>query len=92
MRIELTESFQRSVHDLGADERAAVFDVLLSLPEVIGDPHRHVGTGLRKLHPSGVWEARIGLGLRLVFTFARGTATLVLVGNHDEVRRFLRSL
>lgn len=92
MRIELTERFQRDVRALDPDGRAAVFEVLLSLPAAIGDVHRHAGLGLRKLHRSGVWEARIGLGLRIVFAVDRQACTFVRAGTHDEIRRFLRSL
>lgn len=44
------------------------------------------------MHVSGVWEARIGLSLRLIFTLKDDTATLVRVGDHDDIKRFLRSL
>lgn len=92
MRIALTDRFQRDVRELRQDQRAALFEVILSLPSILGQPHRHTGAGLRKLHPSGIWEARLGLGLRLVFAVEPECATLVRIGNHDEVRRYLRSL
>jgi mRNA-degrading endonuclease RelE of RelBE toxin-antitoxin system len=92
MRIALTERFQRDVRDLSPEQRAALFEVLLSLPAAIGSPHLHAGLGLRKLHKSGIFEARLGLGLRLVFTFDAGAATLVRVAGHDEIRRYLRDL
>jgi mRNA-degrading endonuclease YafQ of YafQ-DinJ toxin-antitoxin module len=92
MRLALTESFQRDVGDLAADQRAAVFEVILALPAALGEPHAHAGLGLRKLHVSGIFEARVGLGLRLVFTSDAGTLTLVRAGRHDDIRRYLRSL
>lgn len=92
MRIALAERFQREVRALDAQHRAAVLDVGLGIPAAMGDPHRHRGLGLRKLHRSGVWEARVGLGLRMVFTLADDIATLVCVGTHDDVRRYLGAL
>ena len=92
MRIALTERFQRDVGGLSRDQRAALFESILALPRSIGQPHLHAGLGLRKLHASGIWEARVGLGLRLVFTLEPTLVTLVRVGTHDEVRRFLRDL
>jgi hypothetical protein len=92
MRIALTERFQRDVAGLSRDQRAMVFDALLALPNAIGQPHLHAGLGLRKLHASGIWEARAGLGLRLVLTLASGLCTLVRVGTHEDVKRFLREL
>lgn len=52
----------------------------------------HAGLGIRKFHASGIWAARVGLDLRLVLALQPDLLTLVHVGSHDEVRRFLRSL
>jgi mRNA-degrading endonuclease YafQ of YafQ-DinJ toxin-antitoxin module len=90
MRVALAEAFQRDVRGLSEAHRLAVFDAMLSLPRALGDPHAHAGLGIRKLHPSGIWEARVGLGLRLVFGLEADLLTLVRVGSHDEIRRFLR--
>ncbi len=92
MRVALAEGFQRDVRALPAAHRLAVFDALLALPRATGDPHVHAGLGIRKLHASGIWEARVGLGLRLVFALEADLLTLVRVGSHDEIRRFLRQV
>lgn len=92
MKVLLTERFQRDVRDLDEDQRRAVFDAILALPRVMGDPHAHAGLGIRKLHRSGIWEARVGLGLRLVFGLQPELLALVRVGSHDDVRSFLREL
>ena len=92
MRGALSERFQHDVRELSAERRAASFEVILALPGAIGEPHRHAGLGLRKLHASGIWEARVGLGLRIVFTLEPGLLTLVRVGSHEDVRRYLRQL
>ena len=92
MRITLTERFQADVRRLSPVDRAAVLDALLALPRVLVDPHSHSGVGLRKLHRSGIFEIRAGLGLRLIFGFEEDAAKFVLAGTHDEVKRFLRTL
>lgn len=92
MRIALGQRFQKDARELDPQQRAAVFEVLLALPGVLGDTHTHAGLGIRKLHRSGIWEARVGLGLRLVFMLEPSLLTLVRVGSHDEIRRFLRDL
>lgn len=92
MRIALSERFQRDVRALRDDQRAAVFETLLALPRALGAPHAHAGLGLRKIHASGIWEARVGLGLRMVFVVEKQTAILVRIGTHEDVRQFLRSL
>jgi mRNA-degrading endonuclease YafQ of YafQ-DinJ toxin-antitoxin module len=92
MRVALAEPFQRDVRGLSETHRLAVFDAMLALPRALGDPHTHAGLGIRKLHASGIWEARVGLGLQLVFALETDRLTLVRVGSHDEIRRFLRQL
>lgn len=92
MKITLTERFQAGVKTLAAVERAAVMDAILGLPRAFAAPHEHSGIGLRKLHRSGIWEVRVGLGLRIVLGIEDDTAKLLLVGTHDEVRGFLKSL
>jgi len=92
MRLALAEGFQRDVGSLAATQRPSVFEAILALPRALGAPHLHAGLGIRKLHASGVWEARVGLGLRMVFTLEPQLLTLVRVGSHDEIRRYLRQL
>jgi mRNA-degrading endonuclease YafQ of YafQ-DinJ toxin-antitoxin module len=92
MQVALTEGFQRDVRALDGEARAAVFEALLGIPLALGTPHAHAGLGLRKLHRSGIWEARVGLGLRIVFALKENSLTLARVGTHDEIRRYLRTL
>lgn len=92
MKLALPERFQRDVRDLARDQRSAVFDAILSLPRAMAQPHLHSGLGIRKLHRSGIWEARVGLGLRLVFTLESGMITLVRVASHEDIKRYLREL
>lgn len=92
MRILLTEKFQRDVRKLSQIERARCFELLLSLSKLTGKPHTHSGFGLRKIHKSGIWEARLGLALRLILAIRKNELILVTVGSHEHVRRFLSSL
>jgi mRNA-degrading endonuclease YafQ of YafQ-DinJ toxin-antitoxin module len=92
MRVALAATFQRDVRAFSDTHRLAVFEVLLALPRAVGDPHLHAGLGIRKLHASGIWEARVGLGLRVVYTLEADLLTLARVGSHDEIRRYLRQI
>jgi mRNA-degrading endonuclease RelE of RelBE toxin-antitoxin system len=92
MKILLMERFQKDVRTLTDDQRVRCFEAILALPQLIGNPHQHTGFGVRKIHTSGIWEVRLGLGLRLVFAFKNNEAILVTVGNHEDVERFLASL
>ncbi len=92
MRVELTRDFERAFHALSNERQVAAERVIRGLPQVLGNPHAHRGTGVRKLHPSGIWEARVGLGLRLIFAVRDDVLTLCRLGSHDEIRRFLEGL
>ena len=92
MRIALTARFVRDVDGLSDDRRLAVRAALRALPDIVGRPHLHAGVGLRKIHPSGIWEARAGLGIRIVLAIEGDLATLVRAGTHDRIRRYLKSL
>lgn len=92
MKVLLTERFQKEVRDLEKKDRAYCFELILKLAKLMGHPHQHSGSGLRKLHPSGIWEGRVGLHTRVVFTLNEDEVVLIMVGSHDHVRRFLASL
>jgi hypothetical protein len=49
---------------------------------------RPAGLGLKKLHKS-FWEIRADLETRILFQVEKDRVTFVIVGNHDEIRRFL---
>jgi len=92
VKILLGERFQRDLAKLSAPERARCLELLLAIPKGMGRPHEHSGLGVRKLHASGIYEARLGLELRLVFALRADQLVLVTVGTHDEVRRYLASV
>ena len=92
MKIVLAERFQRDVRTLPEDGLSAVFESILSLPKAMGEPHIHSGLGIRKIHRSGIWEARVGLGLRLVFAVEDQVITLLRAGTHEDIQRYLRDL
>ena len=50
----------------------------------------HKGVGLKRLRGS-FWEARKGLITRILFRWDRELVELVLSGNHDDIRRFLKA-
>ena len=47
------------------------------------------GLGLKPLQ-EGCWEVRAGLSDRLLFRRTADLVEFLLVGNHDEIRRFVR--
>lgn len=92
MKITFSPSFERDFKKRNPQEKEQVYQVLSRLSEVVGKPHLHGGIGLRKLHPSGIFEARLGLGLRMVFGFKDNELFLHRLGNHDAIRKYIRNL
>jgi mRNA-degrading endonuclease YafQ of YafQ-DinJ toxin-antitoxin module len=92
----LAEDLRSELRSWPKPDRARVGKLIQRVQENFGKPHLHSGTGNRDLSPKGsrlsVYECRIGRGLRLVFTL-ESAALLYFhtIGNHDEVRRFLKS-
>ena len=64
-----------------------VVDVILALPTLQSDPHKHSGVGFRRLHHRDFWEARLDLRWRLILHISEKEVVLFDVMNHDQVRR-----
>ena len=92
MTVALHRHFIERVQKQPSVIRAAVFETILALPDAFRQPGQHAGLGLRKLHPSGVWEVRIGLELRVLIQMAPDTAIFRFLGSHDQVRKYLKNL
>jgi hypothetical protein len=89
VRIETTRHYDRKFESFPQSVQDQVLETIPSLVESFGKPHAHLG--LRKL-AGRLYEFRVGLHLRIVFRHDRDTLYLLLIGTHDEVRRFIRSL
>jgi len=70
-------------------EAVEINAALQAIPAAFGRPHVHSGLGMRQLQ-SGVYEVRVGLHLRAVFTRQSDVLMVELLGTHDQVRRYLR--
>ena len=92
MKITFTASFQRDFQKLRTRERELVYKVLSGLPHEIGRFHSHSSRSIRKIHPDGIFEARIGLGIRIVFGVLKQEILLHRLGNHDTIRHYLKNL
>ncbi len=71
-------------------ERDECWDALLQLAEGFGRPHVHSGIGLRKLGQH-LFECRGNRALRFIFLDLDACLEVRFLGNHDEVRKELKS-
>ncbi len=93
MRIALSRRIQRQLERAPDDLREQLAEAVSRLPEAMGNPHLHTGLGLRKIHRGGVFEFRLGRDCRVVFTQPeKGLIMFHLLGQHDDVQRFLDTL
>jgi hypothetical protein len=89
-RIELDPDLLAQLRDLSREERRVIGEAITEISCAMGRPHRHAGIGLRKLR-GAFSEGRAGLKLRLVFEILNdGMLYFHLLGDHDEVRNFLK--
>ena len=89
MKVFGNPGFWRALKRLPEREQTKVLAAARQLPEVFGQPHLHVGLGIRRF--GKYFEFRVGLPWRVLFVMRTGDAHLVTVGNHDDIRRFVKS-
>ena len=90
IKTRFLRSFDESFRDLPAREAAAAESAVSRLLYYFSGKTRPPGLGLRKLK-GRYWEIRVSLDLRILFLLEADTATFVIVGNHDDIRRRLRA-
>ena len=87
--VEFIERFAEDVRGLPAVKRLEIEAVLRRLSQTFGQPHLHTGLGIRRLKQN-YFECRVGRDLRMVFRLDGSVLTMTRVGNHEDVRRFLK--
>ena len=89
MTFQFAPSFDRSFTRLPPDRRRRVQESVDRLIDIFGQGQLPSGFGFKRL--KGVtWEFRVGLADRVLFSLEGGSVTFVLVGNHDDIHRYLK--
>jgi hypothetical protein len=91
LKIEIDPELLQQFRALDKEQRRTIGELIEKVRVSFGQPHLHGGTGLRALR-SGVYECRLNLRQRFVFTLEPGSLYFHFMGNHDEVNRFLKNL
>jgi mRNA-degrading endonuclease RelE of RelBE toxin-antitoxin system len=89
MKILVRPSYTRSLKKFSHDEIAEINEAISKLSDSFGHPHVHSGLSIRKLRKA-IFEIRAGLDIRILFTRESRDIVLVLAGDHDEVRAWLK--
>jgi hypothetical protein len=88
--LTIDSSVLERLRGLGKSDRVVCLQALLDLVDAFGAAHRHSGAGVRKLG-TGLFECRAGLQWRFVVQNRSEDLYIAFRGDHDEVRRLLRS-
>ncbi len=89
--IRFRPNLLAEIRALPRDERREIGKRISEAQEFIGQPHLHKGVGIRKLRDD-YFEIRVGRSRRLVFEHTTEALVVELMGNHNDVKRFLKSL
>ena len=88
--IVVLSSFDRSVKKLSLSDRKKLTDTMEKFNRFLLTGEMAPGLGFKKINHDK-YEFRVDIRLRVVFKQAREAIYLVLVGNHDEVKKYLRA-
>ena len=87
--IEFIERFAEDVRGLPAVRRPEIEEGVRRLSQTFGQPHLHSGLGIRRLKHN-FFECRVGRDLRMIFRLEGSVLSMVRIGNHEDVRRFIK--
>lgn len=92
MRFEFKSSFERSTKALNPTDKQEIKEIAVYLIDILSkDKPLHQGAGLKRLQ-GPYWEVRKGIKTRVLFRWNGDLVEFILAGNHDDVRKFLKSL
>ena len=95
MRFEYATRFAKSLQRLPAHDQHRTAGTIEQIVTYCQTRQAPQGLGLKKLFSSenigAVFEARVSLAARLLFTVQQDVVTFLMVGDHDEVRQFIKS-
>jgi antitoxin component of MazEF toxin-antitoxin module len=91
MKFYSSPSFLRCFKKLDSLRKQKVREAIKDLIELYNTGLNPKGLGFKRLRKN-LWEIRSSLKDRILFTISDEVITFVVVGNHDEIRRYLKSL
>ncbi len=88
MTVTFTRTFEKSLSR--SHDRELVKSAAKQLIQAIQNNIKPSGLGLKKLGED-IWEVRVGIRTRVLFLLLPGELRFLLVGNHDEVKKYLKN-
>ena len=92
MRFEFKPAFDRSIRGFSTNEKDEIEKIIDHLIGILSQ-NRFLqrGMGLKRLR-GDYWEVRYGLKARILFRWKNDLVEFVLVGNHDDIKKFLKNV
>lgn len=91
MRYERKPSFTDTFKKLPEARKKKVKDVLTNLLIFFETGEKTRGLGLKRLRKD-YWQIRTDLKDRILFRFRKDLIEFIIVGNHDEIKRYLKNI
>ncbi len=88
--VHINPALLKEIRRKPSASRRAIGKRIAEIQRVIGWPHLHKSPGLRKLRDE-YFEARLGLKERLLIENTPEVLVFEFIGNHDALKRFLKS-
>ena len=90
MKIDFSRRFKTCLREAASAELMAVERACRHAEAAFGHPHRHAGVGLRRLGRN-LFECRVNVHQRLVFSRRADALVFDFAGTHDEVQAYIRN-
>jgi len=90
MRYEPLRSFDRSLRRLPQVDKERTKKAIIKLKDFFEGEAQPSGLGLKKLYED-IWEIRVDMRLRVIFRLQSDLVQWGFVGDHNQIRQFLRN-
>ena len=92
MRHEFKTSFDRSVKGLSDGAKIEIKKAVFEIIDLVSTgKSSSKGQGITRLHKD-YWEARTTIRERILFKLTDDLIQFIIVGNHEDVKRFLKRI
>ncbi|MBU0684076.1 MAG: hypothetical protein ABIH85_02520 [Candidatus Omnitrophota bacterium] len=92
MKYDFKKSFTRSIKTLTDENKEEIKRLVFEIVDLVSTGKKpSKGHGLTRLRKD-YWEARATIRERILFKLTNDCIYFILVGNHNDVKRFLKSI
>lgn len=95
LRYTFKSAFRKAFGQLPVQKQTLALKALEAIRQYLETGTSAHGLGIKKLYDHGhakTFEARVTIDLRILWVQTEEEAVFALLGNHDDVRRFIKNL